>query len=451
MHSDPGAEPTRFGSTLQLARKRAGLTQEQLAAASGVSIRAIRDLELGRANRPRRETIRLLADALDLTGSHRVLLDHASGHASVDTTLRQMYEEDAASAPAAMYPLVGRERELDVLARALLVGQERLLSLVGLPGVGKSRLALAVAHRYEAEREARVIWLPASPDSGATPFGPGAGPDRAQSLLASWMLDRLTGNGPLDELARLIGGRRTLLVIDGYDDPAADGGVSCGCSQAATASRSWSPLRSPLPVLGVRAVPLAPLPLAPPSAEPGQGTASAAVRLMLSHVSCARPSLQQTASVTEAVTGLCRQLDGIPLALNLAAGWLPMYSPEQLHSVALDSPLDLVEPVFDGESGGGLDLGTLIGSAITALRPAPARVLAALALHRAPCPTEEVQRRLGGPPQEVTRALHGLLLRGLIREERVPGGGTAVSVLNLVRHTLHAARQHAALPAIAHI
>ncbi|MEV6472796.1 helix-turn-helix domain-containing protein [Streptomyces sp. NPDC051657] len=450
----PDAGPTRFGGTLQTARRRAGLTQEQLAAASGVSIRAIRDLELGRAQRPRKETIRLLADALGLTGSHRVLLDGACGHSSADTTLRQMYAERKASVPAAMGPLIGRERELEVLARALLGGQDRMLSLVGLPGVGKSRLALAVAHRYEAEREARVVWLPARHGGDATPAGPDPGEDSAQSLLTSWMLDRLSGPGPLDELARLIGQRRTLLVVDGYEHDPGDTVGTVDHSRLVRLLAACDRLqvlvttRAPLPVLGARVVPIGPLPLLPPFGEPG--SAPAAVRLMASHVGYARPALQQTAAVTEAVTGLCGQLDGIPLALNLAAGWLPMYSPDQLFSAARDNPLHLVEPVFDGEFGGHPDLAALIRGAVTALRPAQSRALAALALMDGPCPTEEVRRRLGGPPQETLRAVHGLLLRGLIREERVPGG-TTVSVLNLVRHTLHADRESTALPVVARL
>ncbi|MBT2898862.1 helix-turn-helix domain-containing protein [Streptomyces sp. McG3] len=450
----PDAGPTRFGGTLQTARRRAGLTQEQLAAASGVSIRAIRDLELGRAQRPRKETIRLLADALGLTGSHRVLLDGACGHSSADTTLRQMYAERNASVPAAMGPLIGRERELEVLARALLGGQDRMLSLVGLPGVGKSRLALAVAHRYEAEREARVVWLPARHGGDATPAGPDPGEDSAQSLLTSWMLDRLSGPGPLDELARLIGQRRTLLVVDGYEHDPGDTVGTVDHSRLVRLLAACDRLqvlvttRAPLPVLGARVVPIGPLPLLPPFGEPG--SAPAAVRLMASHVGYARPALQQTAAVTEAVTGLCGHLDGIPLALNLAAGWLPMYSPDQLFSAARDNPLHLVEPVFDGEFGGHPDLAALIRGAVTALRPAQSRALAALALMDGPCPTEEVRRRLGGPPQETLRAVHGLLLRGLIREERVPGG-TTVSVLNLVRHTLHADSESTALPVVARL
>ncbi|MBM7090462.1 XRE family transcriptional regulator [Streptomyces sp. S12] len=441
------AGPTGYGRALQLARKRSGLTQEQLAAASGVSVRAIRDLELGRASRPRRETTRLLAEALGLTGSHRVLLDQASGHVSVDTTLRQMYEEDAASPPSAMHPLVGRERELDVVAGALLAGRERILSLVGLPGAGKSLLALAVAHRHAAKGGGRVIWLPARAAGGGSAPAAGHGP----SLLTSWMLDRLCGDGPLDELAGLIGDRRTLLVVDGYDGPVADGGRLLHLLACCTNLQVLVTMRTPLPVLGVRAVPLAPLPLAGTGAEPGQGAASPAVRLMLAHVAYTRPAMQQTAAVTEAVTGLCRLLDGIPLALHLAAGWLPMYSPEQLLDKARDNPLPLLEPVFAGESEGEADLGALIRGAVGGLRPAQSGVLTALALRRQPSATEEVQRFLGRPPQEVVRALHGLLLRGLIREERLPGGGTAVSVLNLVRHTVLAARERAPRAAVAHV
>ncbi|MFH8239681.1 helix-turn-helix domain-containing protein [Streptomyces sp. NPDC018321] len=456
-----GIEFPRFGVTLQTARRQAGLTQEQLSTASGISVRAIRDLELGRAHRPRRETIRLLADALGLSGSHRVLLESGSGHDAADSTVRQMYEEQLASPPAATSPLIGRERELDVVAGALLTGQERLLSLVGLPGVGKSRLALAVARRYEAEREARVLWLPVSSSpTGLPPSGPAPEPDRAQALLTSWTLDRLAGRGPLEDLVRLIGGRRTLLVLDGYEDAAVDRDSLLRLLAGCDGLQVLVTARAPLPVLGVRAVPLAALPVGLSAGGPdggGERAAGAAVRLMASHVRYTRPALRQTAAVTEAIAGLCRQLDGVPLALNTAAGWLPMYAPEQLLAVARDNPLHLVEPVFSGDffpgepcAGpmGEPDLGMLIRGTVSGLRPGPARLLAVLARRNGACPTDEVLSLAGGSPGDVTRSLRGLLLRGLIREERLPEGGTAVSVLNLVRYVLRPACEPAPLTAV---
>src|SRR5690606_39731418 len=84
---------------------------------------------------------------------------------------------------------------------------------------------------------------------------PAAGP--GPSLLTSWMLARLCGDGPLDELAGLIGDRRTLLVVDGYDGPVADGGRLLHLLACCTNLQVLVTMRTPLPVLGVRAVPLA--------------------------------------------------------------------------------------------------------------------------------------------------------------------------------------------------
>ena len=70
-HDDPVTSPMRFAAVLRTRRTVVGLTQQELADRAGIGVRTIRELERARVGRPQRETVRLLADALSLTGSSR--------------------------------------------------------------------------------------------------------------------------------------------------------------------------------------------------------------------------------------------------------------------------------------------------------------------------------------------------------------------------------------------
>ncbi|MGI5499198.1 NB-ARC domain-containing protein [Lentzea sp. CA-135723] len=139
-----GSARPSFGASVLGYRTRARLTQEELAALSGLSVRALRDLERGRASSAQERSAELLATAFGLTGDERAsFLRQAeqgrrrSGRAG-DTTLLH----DLPDLP----DLVGRETELDVLARETAAGGVVVVS--GPPGVGKTSLAVAAIRRF---------------------------------------------------------------------------------------------------------------------------------------------------------------------------------------------------------------------------------------------------------------------------------------------------------------
>ena len=137
-----GAQTTRFGMLLRRYRKEAGLTQEQLAERAYLSPFTVSALERGTNQRPRNDTVALLAEALELTLRERAALEaSAHGHGAAP---------EALGAAPDIAPLVGRARELAVLERHLAGDGPPVLLLAGEPGIGKSRLlreALAPAAR----------------------------------------------------------------------------------------------------------------------------------------------------------------------------------------------------------------------------------------------------------------------------------------------------------------
>src|SRR2546428_2748693 len=130
-----------FGVMLKRHRLDAGLTPESLAERAGLSARAISDLERGVTQAPRRDTLKLLADALGLTDQQRASLE-AAARPRPGPSERPRPEHNL---PAQMTSFVGREREIEQVLDLLRRPDTRLVTLTGAGGTGKTRLAIPVA------------------------------------------------------------------------------------------------------------------------------------------------------------------------------------------------------------------------------------------------------------------------------------------------------------------
>ncbi|MGQ4435574.1 helix-turn-helix domain-containing protein, partial [Streptomyces sp. SAS_260] len=158
---DRQTSPT-LGAVLKAARRRIGVTQSQLADLSTVSVRTIRDLELDLTHNPRRETLRLLLDGLRLTGVQRAKAEEAAvGRASPG-----LPADSLAPPPAVLDPTIGRERDIEALTCLIELGGHRLIRVVGMAGVGKSRLIQEVAGAVDASGRLPVVR--AEPEVGPT-------------------------------------------------------------------------------------------------------------------------------------------------------------------------------------------------------------------------------------------------------------------------------------------
>jgi transcriptional regulator with XRE-family HTH domain len=140
-------ESAPFGALLQRHRVAAGMSQAALAERAGLSTRAISALKRGLRRQPYLETVRMLAEALRLDAEQRAAIVAAARPEREAAPPRR----GIPLLPVSATPLFGREREVAAVAAWLTAARARLVTLTGPGGVGKTRLALAVADRLQAQ------------------------------------------------------------------------------------------------------------------------------------------------------------------------------------------------------------------------------------------------------------------------------------------------------------
>jgi transcriptional regulator with XRE-family HTH domain len=211
--------PTGFAGVLRGLRARTRLTQEQLAAAAGLSPRTVSDLERGLATTPHQDTVRLLADALRLGGWTRVEFEAAArGRVAPGRARGGGPAAATRTLPRDIASFTGRQHELAELAEAAAGtgGVVSIHAIGGMAGVGKTAIAVHAAHRLAGQFPSGQIFLPLHAHTpGQQPVDPA---DALASLLLT--IGVPAGQIPADLQARTglwrdrLAGRRLLLVLD---------------------------------------------------------------------------------------------------------------------------------------------------------------------------------------------------------------------------------------------
>lgn len=322
-----------FHTLIRRARAAAGLTQEALAERAGVSGRTISDLERGAVRAPRRDTLELLANALDLDPGERAewqrLQRRLATRADRSVTTRRQ------GLPVSLTSFVGRTREVSDIAALLRRAGTRLVTLTGVGGVGKTRLALAVAESLRDDYPAGAWFVDLTPVSDPALMLP--------TIAATLDLPGKPGQPLLRTLVGFLGDKPILLVLDNFEqivDAAEDVSDLLSACQLLTILVTS---RVPLRIQGEQLYPAPPLSLLPP-AEPLDTTGlerSDAVALFVQCAQAIKPDFTLNADNAQVVYEICQRLDRLPLAIELTAAWAGILSPRALRD-RLDRRLPLL-------------------------------------------------------------------------------------------------------------
>jgi predicted ATPase/transcriptional regulator with XRE-family HTH domain len=311
---------------------RTRLTQEGLAARAGVGVATLSALERDARQRPHSHTLSLLADALELATDERAAFvalatapvrqaSGAGGH-----TLAAAPSTGLVRLPQALTTLIGRDTDV-ASTRALLeptTGSRRLVTLVGPAGVGKTRLATAVAAELAAAYADGVMFID---------LAPLADPRLVPATIARALgMREGDGRSAHDMLLEHLKRRQVLLVLDNFEHLLEAGPsvveILRGCPRVAELVTSRAALR----VQGEWRVEVKPLatPMSAGGDTPAAIEASPAVELFVQRGQAVATGFKLTPDNAPAVAGICRQLDGLPLAIELAAARVRFLPPTSL-------------------------------------------------------------------------------------------------------------------------
>lgn len=325
---------TRLAASLRRLRLDAGMTQEGLAERAGISARTVSDAERGLRAAVHGDTAQRLAAALGLSGEHsREFQAIARGHAPPS-------EGVSAPLPPVPTPLLGRARELEQVTTTLGRADVRLLTLTGAGGIGKTRLAI------EAARAVRDAY------PGGT-FFVSLGELRSAALVAPELakaIGAVESSAALEDvLAARLAGPESLIVLDTFEHVTAAAPLVYALLRRCPSTTFLVTSRNALRLRGEHEFPVPPLD-SPPTLgdDPGDTLMRwPATALFCARARAVRPDLLLDRRSAAIVVDICRRLDGVPLAIELAAARVKHLPLAAVHA-QLEHALELL-------AGGALD------------------------------------------------------------------------------------------------
>ena len=383
-----------------------------------MSVDAIAALERGRRKAPRAFTVRVLAQALELDERHV-----AAMHAAASGTSEVRRETRLRVPPG---PIVGRDQDVSALVAMLGNVGPRCITLTGPGGIGKTRLALEVARQVAPTLAAGPAWV--ALDGVTTPA---AVPEMVRSALDV----RNAGGDPVGALIEELRDRDVLLVLDNCEhlvDACAD--LVAALLAGTSGLRVLSTSRERLGVEGETVWPVLPLEGPADGCPPELLDSYAASNLFLHHARQLDPTFRVAPDELASVVALCRRLDGLPLALELAAARTTAMTVTEVAS-ALETGLEVLHTRSRTASPRHQTLLGTIEWSFDLLSPVEQLLLVRLAAFADGCTLEAAEAVCVGGPiarRDVLPLVEALVSKSLV-VRRDHGGAARIAMLDTIR------------------
>lgn len=418
------SEQSAFGYWLKQRRKELGITQKELARGARCSTVTIEKIESG-ARKPSVQVANFLADFLEVPAQERALFaefarrdgpqgaDNVPGRRAPWLGLNMGRN----NLPAPATAFIGREAEVAGACALLMRAGVRLVTVTGPPGVGKTRTALQVAATLNFADGVFFVPLASIRDPKLVP-----------AVIASALGVREQPRRTLlESVKEHLGDKEMLLVLDNFEQLLPAGPLIAELLAAAPQVKMLVTSRELLYIYGEHNFPLPPMEVPDPRKLPParELMASAAIRLFVERASALRPSFALTEANASTVAAICLRLDGLPLAIELAASHIEQLSAEEVLT-RLERRLSLLVEGPKDRSPRQQTLRGAIDWSYDLLEPPEQRLFRHLAVFAGGCTLEGVVAVIGGergaPEEGATAfALRSLVTKNLLQQEQREG------------------------------
>ncbi len=319
-------EQKGFGSWLKGQRLARGVTQAELAEALNYSVETIHKIEAGN-RRPSKQLAALLAEWLSIALPERSeFIRFARGlpGATAPLLVRADGASHAYRLPVPLTTFIGREDMVATICHYLSGEQGRLLTLKGPPGIGKTRLGLQVAAKMEAIFAGRICVVELAPLEE---------PELVPSAVAQALGVREAGEQALiNRLAQFLQSKQLLLLLDNFEQVLDAAPMVTTLLERCPGLKVVVTSREALHMYGEQVIAVPPLSL--PELEPLPSLSALchceAVALFLQRARAVQADFELTEANAHAVAAICVRLDGLPLAIELAAAQVTLFPPDAL-------------------------------------------------------------------------------------------------------------------------